>query len=803
MTQGLQFSLLFSALDSHAAADSAVFVPEQQEASYGEQADAFRQVLESEQQSKASNKGQTVAAPQVTQHRESKERPVETVILPKNTASDLPATVPDTEAAAAELSQVTENVADQWLGLIRQSSDASTLLRKKAELAAQSGFALETAKPDELKMEFERLPMLNTDAELRDTDVASQKALLAASIKQLFEKEQQQVSLSKAELADAKPPIVDSSDAAKDRVETSKIAAQVPDKSPNQADKLGNDAATSVAQAKASLLNEQTLTSSQDPTAMVELAEKTASTSQERQSAFLANAPEEAPKIKAPQSELSSSAFKAKAPQSELSKSASKVKVLQSELSDSASKVKAPQSELSDSVSKVKVLQSELSDSASKVKVLQSELSSAAVSTKTSLVRPEGALNAAALTEENTLTALEQGVVSDSTTQRSVVESGNLEEKASAKKLADNAAMAASKTLLSDSNSSDSTDLLQETAQSESDHPITAAFAAPSSSQEKPLKDVAATVQTITSSASKQQSETAEVRELSVGQQAKLHSNNELTAPQAELAAMSGINSSANNNSTTKMAALAPEYGNATNESGKLSMIKASTDAAEKEPQSEQNQQRQDSRQYQFNRLEVTLQQSGVQNAALQRTAALDNVVETNNTLLRAEQFSSLLEQQSRPQSATTAAPSLAAQLKQLNLQQQDAAGQLRERVQLMVRQNVQFAEIRLDPAELGQMQIRINLQQEQATVQFIVQQQHAKELLEQQMPRLRELLQQQGMQLGEGQVQQQAKDDRQTAGQQSGHAQQQQGQAAEQDDTTQTVSMQVRRSERLVDYYA
>lgn len=729
MTQGLQFSLLFSALDSHAAADSAVFVPEQQEASYGEQADAFRQVLESEQQSKASNKGQTVAAPQVTQHRESKERPAETVILPKNTASDLPATVPDTEAAAAELSQVTENVADQWLGLIRQSSDASTVLRKKAELAAQSGFALETAKPDELKMEFERLPMLNTDAELRDTDVASQKALLAASIKQLFEKEQQQVSLSKAELADAKPSIVDSSDAAKDRVETSKIAAQVPDKSPNQADKLGNDAATSVAQAKASLLNEQTLTSSQDPTAMVELAEKTASTSQERQSALLA----------------------------------------------SATKRQAPQSEFSND----------------------------AVSASTSPVRPEGAVNAAALTEENTLTALEQRVVSGSTAQRSVVESGNLEEKASAKKLADNAAMAASKTLLSDSNSSDSTDLLQETAQSESEHPITAAFAAPSSSQEKPLKDVTATVQTITSSASKQQSETAEGRELSVGQQAKLHSNNELTATQAELAAMSGINSSANNNSTTKMAAFAPEYGNATNESGKLSMIKASTDAAEKEPQSEQNQQRQDSRQYQFNRLEVTLQQSGVQNAALQRTAALDNVVETNNTLLRAEQFSSLLEQQSRPQSATTAAPSLAAQLKQLNLQQQDAAGQLRERVQLMVRQNVQFAEIRLDPAELGQMQIRINLQQEQATVQFIVQQQHAKELLEQQMPRLRELLQQQGMQLGEGQVQQQAKDDRQTAGQQSGHAQQQQGQAAEQDDTTQTVSMQVRRSERLVDYYA
>jgi flagellar hook-length control protein FliK len=151
-----------------------------------------------------------------------------------------------------------------------------------------------------------------------------------------------------------------------------------------------------------------------------------------------------------------------------------------------------------------------------------------------------------------------------------------------------------------------------------------------------------------------------------------------------------------------------------------------------------------------------------------------------------------------------TPVPELSARLKQLNLQQQDAAGQLRERVQLMVRQNIQVAEIRLDPAELGQMQIRINLQQEQASVQFIVQQQQAKELLEQQMPRLREMLQQQGIQLGEGQVQQQSRQQ-----QSNGDGSQRQGQTANlpadgfSDDLPAASTVEVQHRERLVDYYA
>ncbi|MDX1392700.1 MAG: flagellar hook-length control protein FliK, partial [Rheinheimera sp.] len=142
-----------------------------------------------------------------------------------------------------------------------------------------------------------------------------------------------------------------------------------------------------------------------------------------------------------------------------------------------------------------------------------------------------------------------------------------------------------------------------------------------------------------------------------------------------------------------------------------------------------------------------------------------------------------------------------------LNLQQQDGAGQLRERVNLMVRQNIQVAEIRLDPAGLGKMQIKLDMQQDQAQVQFIVQQSQAKELLEQQLPRLRELLQQQGIVLTEGNVQQQSQQQERQLAQRQGDGGRAGQQAQSGDDETDTaataVQITARHSEQLVDYYA
>lgn len=209
-----------------------------------------------------------------------------------------------------------------------------------------------------------------------------------------------------------------------------------------------------------------------------------------------------------------------------------------------------------------------------------------------------------------------------------------------------------------------------------------------------------------------------------------------------------------------------------------------------------------DNRTVMVNRLDVSVAATVTAPTLAQSGVATESV---SQTLARAENAATAMEQGQRTAAVVAATPSLATKLKQINLQQQDAAYQLRERVQIMVRQNIQVAEVRLDPAELGQMQIRVNLQQEQASVQFIVQQQQTKELVEQQMPRLRELLQQQGIQLGEGQVQQQQqqqRDDR-TAAEQHTAGRGHQGDDHLEGESVGTTTIEVNTSDRLVDYYA
>ncbi|MDP2715608.1 flagellar hook-length control protein FliK [Rheinheimera sp.] len=215
-----------------------------------------------------------------------------------------------------------------------------------------------------------------------------------------------------------------------------------------------------------------------------------------------------------------------------------------------------------------------------------------------------------------------------------------------------------------------------------------------------------------------------------------------------------------------------------------------------------------------------TEQQHQQRNPAAQAVTDSQLLAQDNNMALKAvpEQagaqrseaaFSHTLQAAEQRQQATlqkTAAKAPAEQLKQsLNLLQQDAAGQLRERVSLMVRQNIQVAEIRLDPAGLGQMQIKIDMQQDQASVQFIVQQPQAKELLEQQLPRLREMLQQQGIALSEGNVQQQTQQqqERQLARDNNSGGGAQQGAADEGGPMAGAVEVTAVVSERLVDYYA
>ncbi|MGK0501214.1 MAG: flagellar hook-length control protein FliK [Oceanicoccus sp.] len=75
------------------------------------------------------------------------------------------------------------------------------------------------------------------------------------------------------------------------------------------------------------------------------------------------------------------------------------------------------------------------------------------------------------------------------------------------------------------------------------------------------------------------------------------------------------------------------------------------------------------------------------------------------------------------------------------------------QRVMWMSSQNIHKAEIALDPPELGALQVRINTQADQTTVQFTSPNPAVRDALDQGMPRLREMLEGQGLQLADADV--------------------------------------------------
>ncbi|MFD2632053.1 flagellar hook-length control protein FliK [Idiomarina piscisalsi] len=109
--------------------------------------------------------------------------------------------------------------------------------------------------------------------------------------------------------------------------------------------------------------------------------------------------------------------------------------------------------------------------------------------------------------------------------------------------------------------------------------------------------------------------------------------------------------------------------------------------------------------------------------------------------------------------SESSQANTLQALQRPLDLQQTEASQKLQERINIMMSKNIQRADIRLDPPELGNVQIRVNVSGEQTTVQFQVQNAQAREAIESAMPRLREMMEQQGLNLADTQVGEQARD--------------------------------------------
>jgi flagellar hook-length control protein FliK len=92
---------------------------------------------------------------------------------------------------------------------------------------------------------------------------------------------------------------------------------------------------------------------------------------------------------------------------------------------------------------------------------------------------------------------------------------------------------------------------------------------------------------------------------------------------------------------------------------------------------------------------------------------------------------------------------------KAYNILKPDGQTQLAEKVRWMVNNRSLTAEIRLDPPDLGGMQIKVAMSGDAASVNFVVQSQHARDVLDQAAPQLRDMLEEQGISLGESNVQQ------------------------------------------------
>lgn len=92
---------------------------------------------------------------------------------------------------------------------------------------------------------------------------------------------------------------------------------------------------------------------------------------------------------------------------------------------------------------------------------------------------------------------------------------------------------------------------------------------------------------------------------------------------------------------------------------------------------------------------------------------------------------------------------------KSVNLFKPEGQQQLADKVRWMNNNRQISAELRLDPEDLGAMQVKISMNGDAATVSMVVQSSQARDALEQATPRLREMLAEQGLSLGESSVNQ------------------------------------------------
>lgn len=139
-----------------------------------------------------------------------------------------------------------------------------------------------------------------------------------------------------------------------------------------------------------------------------------------------------------------------------------------------------------------------------------------------------------------------------------------------------------------------------------------------------------------------------------------------------------------------------------------------------------------------------------------------------------------------------------------ISINRKDFGVAVKEKVMVAINQKLRQLDIRLDPPELGSMQVKLNLQNEQAAVNFVVQSQQAKEALEQHMGKLKDMLAQSGVDVGDTNIEQRNNQNSEQASTQGGSRQLAEGSDDEMEQAIEQVNPNLyKASSTGIDYYA
>lgn len=203
-----------------------------------------------------------------------------------------------------------------------------------------------------------------------------------------------------------------------------------------------------------------------------------------------------------------------------------------------------------------------------------------------------------------------------------------------------------------------------------------------------------------------------------------------------------------------------------------------------------------------------------LQNSAFQLSEQLANQTanKTSTAAVSAEaRVESFAESLTSSLAATGAARAekVGAEPHQLQMQQglrpgNPAWGQaVSDRVVWLASQNGKVAEIRLDPPELGSLNVKLEIKNEQVSVVFNTPHASVKESLEQSLPRLREMFAEQGLELADSSVEDQGSGQRENAQEREAVASAGYGADGEVDGESEVLVSQAEQSISMVDYYA